>query len=281
MVVGMAAFSIEDALIKQLSRESPISEVLVAFGLGGAASFAFLLRQDRKRIFHPALRSRAMVVRAGFELIGRLFYFLAIALTPLSSATVILQATPVLVVLGAHFYFGESIGWRRWLAVVLGLAGVLVVVRPSSADFSVLSLLAVVGMIGFAGRDLASRAAPKELDVQHLGFLGFLTVAIAGAGYSLFEARPFTTPSIEVVGLYALAIPVGLFAYTALMNAMRTGEVGAVTPFRYSRLVFGIALGAFWFNEPLGPSVLLGCAIILASGLLISWRGPRPLSRQG
>lgn len=171
MVASMAAFSIEDALIKRLSKEIPISEVLIFFGLGGALIFAILLKQQDQAIIHSAVMSRAMIFRALCELIGRLFYFLAIALTPLSSATIILQATPVLVILGAHYYFREAISWRRWLAVLMGLTGVFIVVRPTSSDFSILSVLAVIGMIGFVGRDLASRAAPSTLNVYHLVFL--------------------------------------------------------------------------------------------------------------
>lgn len=266
----MALFSIEDALIKQLSNEYPVSEVLMAFGLGGALVFALLLKQQGEDIVPVAIKSPAMLIRAIFELIGRLFYFLAIALTPLSSATVILQATPVLVVLGAHYYFGEAISWRRWLAVIMGLLGVLVIIRPASSDFSALSLLAVVEMIGFVGRDLASRAAPSSLHVHHLGLYGFLTVALAGALYSTFEGRGFVVPSARALLLFMLAIPVGLGAYITLMKAMRTGDVGAVTPFRYTRLIFGISLGALIFGEAITPPIIIGCCVILASGLLIS-----------
>ena len=84
-----------------------------------------------------------MYVRALFEIIGRLFYVLAISLIPLSTATVIIQATPIVVVAGAAIIFGEKVGWRRWTAILLGLFGVIVIIQPTAESFSFLSILAI------------------------------------------------------------------------------------------------------------------------------------------
>ncbi|HQF30775.1 MAG TPA: DMT family transporter [Hyphomicrobiales bacterium] len=273
MVAAMAAFAVEDALIKRAAREMPIGEVLIVFGLGGALAFLVLAYRDAAMLLRLQSLSRLMLVRMVFELVGRLFYFLAVALTPLSAATAILQATPVLVVLGAGLYFGERVGWRRWLAVIAGLIGVLIVLRPSAADFSALSMLTVVGMIGFAGRDLASRAAPPSLGARHLGFYGFLTVALAGMLYAAWEGRAFVQPNGIAAACLAGAVVVGVFAYASLMKAMRSGDVATVTPFRYTRLLFGIGLGVVLFGERIDAPMVIGCAVIVASGLLIAWQG--------
>ena len=275
MVVAMAAFAIEDALVKHAARELPIGELLVIFGLGGALLFAALARRDGVPLFTAAVCSPSMAVRALFELVGRLFYVLAIALAPLSSATAILQATPVLVVLGASLYFGEQVGWRRWAAVAAGLVGVVIVLRPTADDFSVLSVLALVGMAGFAGRDLASRAVPATLGTVHLGFYGFLTVVLAGVLYAAWQGQAFVWPGPSAALVLGAAIVVGALAYGCLMKAMRTGEVSAVTPFRYSRLLFGIAFGVLLFRETLTPAMLIGSGLIVCSGLFILWRGKR------
>jgi drug/metabolite transporter (DMT)-like permease len=275
MVTAMAAFALEDACVKAATRSMPIGQVLVLFGLGGMLAFAALPRGAGPRLLHAAALSRPMLVRAVFEFVGRLFYTLAIALTPLSAATAILQATPVLVVLGASLYFHEQVGWRRWVAVAAGLVGVLVVLRPTASDFSALSALAVIGMIGLAGRDLASRAVPTVLGTRHLGFYGFLTVVVAGALYAVWEGRAFVLPDpVTSVPLVA-AVAVGVLAYACLMKAMRTGDIATVTPFRYTRLIFGVALGVIAFGERIDAPMLLGCTIIMAAGLLIAWDGRR------
>ncbi|MFM2342948.1 MAG: hypothetical protein RLZZ592_2601 [Pseudomonadota bacterium] len=271
MTLSMAAFALEDLFVKRAVQALPLSEVLVLCGLGGALVFAGLARGQGVRLLQPAARSRLMAGRAVFELVGRLFYALAIVLTPLSSATAILQATPVLVVLGGSLFFHERVGWRRWAAVAAGLAGVLIVLRPGAGDFSALSLLAVVGMIGFAGRDLASRAVPPALGTLHLGVFGFLTLALAGALHGLWHPAAWTAPSSAVLALLAGAVGVGTLAYAALMKAMRTGDLATVTPFRYTRLLFGLTVGALVFGERVDAAMVAGCLVIVAAGLLIAW----------
>lgn len=271
----MAAFALEDAFIKRATSELPVGQVLVLFGLGGSAGFFGLAVLNRDRIFTRDVLSGVMQIRFAFELTGRLFYVLALALTPLSSTTAILQAAPICVVLGAAIVFGERVGWRRWIAIFIGLAGVLIVLRPTGDSFSTLSILAVIGMLGFSGRDLASRAAPATLGTSVLGFFGFLTVIIAGLLYSLWEAAEFQMPNGPVLLAIGASVACGIFAYSALMKAMRTGSVAAVTPFRYTRLLFGVLLGILWFDEAVDAQMLVGCCVIVSSGLFILWRGNR------
>lgn len=278
MVASMAGFALEDALVKAAARQLPIGQLLLLFGAGGMLAFAIFPRRGAAGLFHEAVLSRAMCVRAVFEFVGRLFYVLAIALTPLSSATAILQATPVLVVLGASLCFGERPGRLRWIAVMGGLAGVLVVLRPSAADFSWLSLLTVIGIVGFAGRDLASRAVTPVLRTRHLGFYGFLIIVMAGAVYAAWEGRAFVRVDSASGAQLSGAVAAGVVAYSCLMKAMRTGDVATVTPFRYTRLLFGVGLGVIMFGETIDPPMLLGCAIIVGSGLLLAW-GRRPERR--
>ena len=273
MIAAMAIFAIEDAFIKAASVMLPVGQVLVIFGLGGAMVFAGVALIKREPLFSPDVVSRPMLIRVVFEITGRLFYVLALSLIPLSAATVILQATPLVVVAGAALVFGEKVGWRRWTAIFVGLIGVVVIVQPGTDGFSALSILAILGMIGFAGRDLASRAAPALLSTTILGLYGFLSILVAGVLYAAWQGTPFVRPTAEI-SLYVLgAVLAGVAAYSCLMKAMRTGEVSAVTPFRYSRLLFGIALGIGWFGEQLSLPMIAGSGLIVVSGLFIVWRG--------
>ncbi len=273
MIAAMALFAIEDALLKGASADLPIWQVLLLFGTGGSMIFACVTTLRGGRLFHPDVLSRPMKIRVFFEILGRMFYLLAIALTPLSSATVILQATPLVVVAGAALFFGVTVGWRRWSAIAIGLVGVVIIIRPTGDSFTMLSLLAVFGMLGFAGRDLASRAAPATLGADVLGFYGFLSVVVAGIAYRFYEGAPMVAMTGTTGAYIATAAVIGTMAYASLMKAMRTGEVSAVTPFRYSRLLFGIGLGVFLFKEQLDQTMWIGSALIVASGLYILWRG--------
>ncbi|QFT33953.1 EamA-like transporter family protein [Labrenzia sp. THAF82] len=269
----MGAFAIEDTLIKLVSSALPVGQILIFFGLGGALVFAGMALARKERLFSKDVVSRPMRIRAVFEITGRLFYILSISLMPLSVATVILQATPLVVVAGAARFFGEKAGWCRWAAILVGLAGVIMIVQPGSEGFSMLSMLAIIGMIGFAGRDLASRAAPSSLSASILGLYGFLSVATSGVLVAAWQSLPFIRLDAGTVFVLTCAVGAGVTAYWCLMKAMCTGELSAVTPFRYSRMLFGVLLGVVIFGEQLSQSMLFGSALIVASGLFIVWRG--------
>jgi drug/metabolite transporter (DMT)-like permease len=128
-------------------------------------------------------------------------------------------------------------------------------------------------MIGFAGRDLASRAAPATIGTSRLGLYGFLAVVVSGVLYIIWADTPLVIPEREASLALLGGIMFGVVAYSCLMKAMRTGEVSAVTPFRYSRLFFGMALGLLLFDEVLTPAILIGSTLIVMSGLFITWRG--------
>ncbi len=271
----MAGFAVEDMFLKAAGGTLPVAQVMITFGAGGVLVFAALARALRDPVFPRAAFGRTMMIRNVFEVTGRLFYTLAIVLTPLSSATAILQATPIVVVAGAALFFGESVGWRRWTAVLVGLIGVLIILRPGTEGFTLLSLLGVLGLLGFAGRDLATRAAPPSLGTFALGVWGFSAIVVAGAAYAPIEAVPFAAPSLPVALALSGAVVFGVVGYAALTRAMRTGDVSSVTPFRYTRLVFGVALGVLVFGESLDTPTIAGGIIVVSSGLYILARGRR------
>lgn len=275
MIASMAAFAIEDAFLKTVTKQLPVGQVLMMFGAAGLCVFALMARRAGASIFQAQVLTKNMLFRAVFEFFGRLFYVLAIALTPMSSATAILQSAPLFVVLGARIFLREKVDAKTWIAIFLGLFGVLIILRPSAADFSLLSLLALIGTLGFVGRDLFSRTAPSSLTKEVLGFYGFTTMMIAGACYTVWDGKPFVSLQAQQFLMLAAALLAGVFAYTALMTAMRTGSIGAVTPYRYSRLLFGISIGVIVFGEQLDAPMLLGCAIVIGAGLFIGWQNLR------
>jgi len=265
MVAAMAGFALEDMFLKSAAHLLPVGEILMIFGTGGTLVFAVLCVRRRQRLLHPAILTGPILLRALFEVMGRLFYTLAIALTPLSSASAILQATPLVVVAGAALFLGERVGWRRWSAIALGFAGVLIILRPGLDGFTALSLLAVLGTLGFAGRDLATRAAAPILSNLQLGVYGFAMMVPTGAGLLAFSGGAVWPDGLTTVQMLA-ATGFGVAAYYALTAAMRMGEVAVITPFRYTRLVFALILGAAVFAERPDALTLIGSAVIVVSG---------------
>lgn len=263
----MMGFALEDALIKQAARGMPVGQIMVFIGLFGLAAFSLQSWRAGVPALPRSMMTPVMVVRSAFEMLGRVFYALAITLTPLTSASAILQATPLLVVLGAALMFGERVGARRWTLIGVGFLGVMLIIQPSANDFTPLSLLAVAGMIGFAGRDLATRAAKPSLSNAQLGSAGFLILALSGALVMGFSQNSLPDRA-ALLPLLAAAIFATL-GYAALTSAMRTGDVATVTPFRYTRLIFAMILGLVVFKETPDAITLIGAGLIVACGIAL------------
>lgn len=274
MTLAMAGFALEDMFIKSAAGQMPAGQVLSIIGFGGLLVFAAMTRAAGDPVWDRAYLSRGMLVRSGFEIAGRLFYTLAFVLVPLTTATAILQAAPLVVVAGAAFVLGERVDWRRWAAVVAGLMGVLLILRPGVEGFNVLSLLAVLGMVGFAGRDLATRAAAPGLSHRQMGVAGFAMMTIAGLVIWAVEGR-VGWPDARGAALIAAGVVFAVGAYHALTIAMRTGEVSAVAPWRYTRLVFAGVIGLAVFGERPDMLTVVGSVIVVTSGVTALLAGRR------
>ena len=153
--------------------------------------------------------------------------------------------------------------------------GVLLIIRPGMESFSMLSLLAVAGVLFLAMRDLATRRIPKGISSMQLSFLGFASTI--PAGLTLMAAQNTPLEGLNGTGwLYiGSALGIGLFAYYAIVAAMRVGDVSFVTPFRYARLLFALVVGVVVFGESPDTLTLIGAAIIVASGIYTVWRERR------
>lgn len=278
MVLAMAGFALEDMFIKRLSGDLPVGQILMLLGAGGAVIFGLAALSRGHALLSRDLLSWPVMLRNLGELIGTIGFVTAIALTPLASASAILQATPLAVTLGAALFLRERVGWRRWSAIFVGFAGVLMVIRPGLSGFEPASLFAVQAVFGLAMRDLATRAVPHTVTSMQLSSYGFATIVPAGA-LLLWLSGGAVSPSAANWRDIAFALLLGVAAYYAIVAAMRVGEVSFVTPFRYTRLIFALVIAVLIFDEQPDALTLVGAAIIIASGLYTLLR-ERRLRRQ-
>lgn len=267
MVLAMAGFAIEDMFIKLLADAVSVGQILTMLGTGGSLAFGAIVIAKGEALFSRNMLSFPILFRGLGDLFGALAFVSAIVLTPISSASAILQATPLAVTLGAAVFLGEPVGWRRWTAIIVGLIGVLLIIRPGLDSFEVLSLLAVFAVFALALRDLATRRTPKEITTMQLSFLGFVVIIPAGGVLMVFNGSTFVALSGTEWIYITAALSIGLCAYYAIVAAMRIGDVGFVTPFRYVRLVIALIIGVAVFGESPDALTLIGAAIIVASGI--------------
>lgn len=272
MTIAMLGFAFEDMFIKMIAAALPTWQIVAVLGIGGALVFAIILIARRQPLFSRAWLVRPVMLRNACEAIGTAGYVSAITLIALSTASAILQSTPLAVTLGAAVIFHEPVGWRRWSAILAGFAGVLLVIRPGMAGFDVLSLLAVLGVAGLALRDLATRSVPKGISSFQLSFMAFVTLVPTALLLGLVDPRPAAMPSAAGWAMLAAAVGFGVASYYALVAAMRLGEIGFVAPFRYSRLIFALIVGMVMFGERPDMLMLAGSAIIVGSGIYTIWR---------
>jgi drug/metabolite transporter (DMT)-like permease len=206
--------------------------------------------------------------------VGAVGFFLALAFVPLSTASAILQALPLIVTMGAALILGESVGWRRWTAVCVGFAGVLLIIRPSADDFNPYALLALLAAFGLGFRDLLNRRLPRDIRTLQLTTWGFGMIVLAGALLMPFGG-PARMPSPLGFGLLGMVFVLSGLAYYAITASTRLADASVVAPFRYTRLLFALLLGAAVFGERPDAAMLLGAALIIGSGLYALVRGQR------
>ena len=275
MTLALLAFTVEDFFLKKATQQLPLGEILIICGSLGCVFFLVCSRVARQPIFYKDSLNYILVIRSIFEIAGRIFYALAIALMPITNASAILQATPIFVVIGAVIFLNEKVGWRRWCAIVFGFIGVIIIIQPGTEGFNLFSIFAVLGMIGFAGRDLATRMSPINMSNFQLGSFGFLMVFIAGLVVTLINLLIFPSNAIWVKispqsWIHILANgAAGVAAYHCLTIAMRNGDVSFVTPFRYVRILFALIFGVALLGEELNIFVLIGSLIVVVSGIYI------------
>jgi len=275
MVLSMAGFAAEDAIIKFLAATLPVGQVTVLIGLGGVLVFGSLAARRGLSLLVPEALSGAARVRNLSEMVAASFIVLAIALVPLATVTAIMQAMPLLVTLGAAVFLREPVGWRRWSAILVGFVGMLLILRPTGTDFDPAALFAVLGVFAMAVRDLATRRLPASIHSLQVSGWGFMAIVPAGLILMVLMVTPPVAPApLEWVWLLA-AVTTGIIAYAALVAATRLGDVSVTTPLRYTRLVFAMTIGLVFFGERPDGWTLAGSALIVGAGLFTLWRETR------
>lgn len=277
MVFAMAGFAMEDAILKLMTATLPMGQMIIMLGLSGAAVFAVLTRSRGEPVAPRAVFGRAVLLRNLGEAIGTLGLLTALALVPLSLASAILMALPLLATMGAALFLGEKVGWRRWTAIGVGFCGMLVIVRPWASGFDPAALFAVLGVAGFALRDVATRGVAGTVSSTQLAVWGFLSLLPAGLLVLPFGMAP-RMPGAAEWGMLAAILALGVSAYWAMTTASRIADVSFIAPFRYARIIFALGLGFAAFNERPDTLMLAGSAMIVGSGLYTFFR-ERALSR--
>ena len=272
MTLAMAGFAIEDLIIKLLSAFMPASQILVYIGIFAGILFFAIAKVSGAPVFTKDIfKNRTVIIRTVSDMFGAVFIVMAISSVPLSTVSSILQATPLLVTLGAALMFKESVGWRRWSAVFAGFLGVVLILKPGMNGFQAPSLLALFGVIFLALRDLVTRKVKDDIPSLAVSIYAFSAAAVGG-----ILAIPFNGPFVVLTSqqwiMILIATLIGCFSYLTLVLATRSGDISVIAPFRYTRLIFALLLSVLVLEERPDFLTLAGATIIIASGCYTFWR---------
>ena len=272
MMGAMATFTLNDACIKLLAQDLPTFQVVALRGVAATALLLLLARATGATLRAIPRADRPRVgLRVAAEAAAFVPFVVALTHMPLAHVTAILQALPLTIAAAGAMLLGERVGPRRWTAIAVGLAGVMLILRPGTEGFDAWSLLPVLAVLFITAREVLTRGLSPATPGPAVAVLTAAAIGLTGLALSLFE--PWRMPSAGQGVLILTASVCILTAYLFSIAAVRVGALSAVAPFRYTAMVWGLLLGATLFGERPDATTLAGAALIAGAGLYTLWRG--------
>ena len=267
MLIAVGSFSLMDAGLKSLSSSYPPLQIA---SLRALATLPLVLiwiavTTGYRNILHVRFGLHALRALIGIVMLASFVY--GVHQLPLSEAYSIFFIAPLLITAFAALILGERIEWQRWVAIVVGLCGVLIVLRPTGTGMVSLAALAIViCAVGYALSAILVRILGRTDSTQSMVFWLMLMMGVGAGLLALPQWRSIQPQHWIVIAGVALSGGLGQWAIT---EAFRIGEASFIAPFEYSALAWGLALDWILWRSVPGPRAFIGAAIIIASGLYL------------
>lgn len=271
MLLAMGIFTMGDSISKYLLAEMNSGQYIML--RGGFATIAIGFLSWRSGALRHLSLDKMMVLRVMAEVLATVTYIYTLGHLSQAFVSAVFQATPLVVTLGAVLFFNETVGWRRWLCISIGLVGVLIIIRPGADSVASLSAIAVLfASICFAAtRDLATRRIPAHVSTLYISMITSAAIAVAG-GALVVPMGGWQPVGLTPLLLAAVAAGLLLVGYHFIILAMREGEISFVSPFRYSSLLWAILLSTIVFNEAPDAYTIAGSVLVVGSGVYMVYR---------
>jgi drug/metabolite transporter (DMT)-like permease len=271
MSVSMLGFGCNDTVMKFVMQEMPHYQAITLRGLMVMLALILLARRDGGlSLTIPKAECGMMSLRLIGEVGSTILFLNALQHMAIGDLSAVMQSLPLVVMIGAAVLFGESLGWRRTSAVLVGLLGVMIILRPGSGTFGIWSLVALASMVLVALRDLATRTFSRTLRTNTIAFYAALSVTLTGLVLSLGQG--WVMPSLSQLALLALGSAFLTLGYICAVTAMRVGEISYVAPFRYTSLIVAVIAGLLVFGEWPDHWTWIGSALVVGAGIYTIWR---------
>jgi drug/metabolite transporter (DMT)-like permease len=265
MLTAMSLFVCNDALMKLAREAYPAGQAIAlrtVFAMLAGLALVFAFREGDRLML--ALRP-VVVLRGVIEACGALSLVWALGRLPLANITAIGMASPLIIVMLAVLMGIEKVGWRRTAAVTVGFCGVLIVVRPTAEGFNPAAIVALFSALLVGFRDLLTRRIDKDIPSTVVSFTTMTIVGLIALGYGITEDwEPVWRRETIYVAAAAVLISTASFF---IISAFRDADVGVISGFRYSAVIFAVIVGYLGWGEVPDPLAFAGIALIVGSGL--------------
>lgn len=273
IMLSMTAFTVNDALMKLAAPDLPFFQQIFMRGLMITVGLYALAAMWGHLTYKPSRRDRMLTaLRTGAEAVGTVFFLTALFVIPIADLSAILQALPLTVTMAAALFLGESVGWRRMVAICVGFIGVMIIIRPGMSVFNVYSLYGVAAVLAVTLRDIAARKLSKTIPSSRVAISAAVGVTVLAAAASILMGEVWVMPSAYAALLLVGAALCLMAGYLSAVAGMRMGDIGFVAPFRYTSLLVALILGLVLFDEWPDAWTQIGAAIVVATGLFTLYR---------
>lgn len=266
MLLACFVFSLNDTLGKWLVATYTVGQLLL---IRSAAAMLillpFLLRREALQGFRAAPRPGLQVLRVVLSSVESALFYWAVVYLPLADVVTFYLAGPIFVTALSALLLKEQVGWRRWSAVLVGFAGVVIAMRPSAASFSWPALIALTGCVSFSLLMITTRFVRGTSD------LVLVTGQMVGALVlgAVFAPIGWVSPSARDFALLGLLGVVAMFAHVCVNRSLKLAPASVVVPYQYTFILWAIVFGYLVFGDVPDAMLLTGAAIIVAAGIFI------------
>jgi drug/metabolite transporter (DMT)-like permease len=278
VLIGSAAFVVNDAIVKLVSAELPSGEIIVIRGVLAtvllvAGVVVLGARRPLSLLATPMMAMRLIAAAAATT-----FIVISLRYVPLATVNTVLQATPLLVTAGAAVVYSEKVGLRRWIAALTGFLGVLLIVKPGNAELGTAAYIVLVALAFTTLRDLTTRGLERGIPSIFVAAASAAVVTLSGFIVAPFDT-PWTMPTNEAWSWMCVSAVCQLIANTFIITALRTGEIAVVAPFRYVAAPLSILLGYWWWGDVPDTLAFVGIGLVIAAGIYTLHRERASLKR--
>ncbi|MDB9863787.1 DMT family transporter [Candidatus Thioglobus sp.] len=266
MTACVSAYVINDAFMKLLFSEIALFQAVFLRSIITVPPILIMVWITKVSIRNLSKQDKRLIlVRVGAEIFTTITFLTALKHMPLANVTAILQALPLAITMAAALFLAEPVGWRRWSAILVGFVGVLIVVRPGLEGFNIYSLSAFMAIIFLTVREISTRKLTSEVPTITV-VLSTAVGSVLFAGIMMIGSEWDTVSAVSWLLILGAAVAI-LIATLLSVMAMRIGDIGFVSPFRYTSMLGAIGLGILMFGDWPDQPTLVGTVIIVSTGI--------------